>query len=110
MLSTVLFVSTALAQVAAGPDPVACIKTTIGATGQTSKSEIVTTSGNKAQDRGALRFLKALDFSRLPTGVELDQTGYIIVRATGPDTYTIDATDGRLLDACPTPTPYADDV
>lgn len=62
MLSTVLFVSTALAQVAAGPDPVACIKTTIGATGQTSKSEIVTTSGNKAQDRGALRFLKALDF------------------------------------------------
>ena len=108
MLSTVLFVSTALVQVASGSDPAACLKTTIEASGQTSKSEIVTTTGSKPQDRGALRFLKALDFSRLPTGVELDQTGYIIVRATGPDTYTIDATDGRLLEACPAATPSED--
>ena len=101
MIETMLTLAVAIAQPVEGSETAACIRTTIGASGRTSNSELVVSSGNKSHDRGALQFIKALDFSRLPMGVELDQTGHILVRSTGRDTYTVDVTDPRLLESCP---------
>lgn len=101
MIELLVVLATAMTGPAAGTETAACIKTTIGSSGRTSNSKLVVSSGNKSQDQGALQFLRGLDFARLPMGVQLGQTGHILVRSTGRDTYTVDVTDARLLEACP---------
>jgi TonB family protein len=101
MIGSLLLLSGAAAQSAAPAESATCIRTTINAKGRTSNSDVVVSSGDRSQDRGALQFLKALDFSRMPTRVQLDQTGHVLVRATAPETFTLDATGKRLLAACP---------
>lgn len=105
MMEAVLFLALALCGPVDVADPVACIKTTIDASGRTSNNKVISSSGDRSNDRDALQFLRALDFSRVPIGVELGQTGHILVRATGSDTYTVDVTEARLLDSCPTAGP-----
>ncbi len=101
MIEMVLILAAAMASPADRAEPVVCIKTSISASGRTSKSKVIVSSGHRLHDRGALQFLRALDFSRFPVGVELNQTGHILVRASGSGTYTVDVTDARLLEACP---------
>ena len=101
MIELMLIFAATVAQPADVPEYVACIKTSISATGRTSRNRVIVSSGDRSHDRGALQFLRALDFSRLQMGVELDQTGHILVRATGAATYTVDVTEARLLDSCP---------
>ena len=105
MIKLVLLVGVALAQTAGASDPATCIKTSIHPDGRTSGSRVIVSSGNKVLDQGALHFLKLLNFSRVSGGVELGQSGYIMVRATGPDTYTLELPAARLMDACPTSAP-----
>ena len=107
MIGIVLILAVAMAQPSGSAEPVACIKTTIDASGRTSNSKVVVSSGNKSHDRGALQFLRGLDFSRVPMGVHVGQTGHILVRSTGKDTYTVDVTEARLLESCPTREPAA---
>jgi hypothetical protein len=62
---------------------------------------VIVSSGNRKHDQGALQFLKALNFSRVPMGLELDQSGHILVRDTERGVYTVDVTESRLLETCP---------
>ncbi|QOY62060.1 energy transducer TonB [Lysobacter sp. H21R4] len=101
MIEMGLFLAVALAGPASVSEPASCIRTSISESGRTSKSKVIVSSGDKAHDRGALQFLRALDFSRIPMGVELGQTGHIMIRASAPGMYTVDVTEGRLLSSCP---------
>ena len=105
MLNLVLLVGVALAQTAGTSDPATCIKTSIRPDGRTSGSRVIVSSGSKVLDQGALHFLKLLNFSRVSGGVELGQSGYIMVRATAPNTYTLELPGARLMSACPTTAP-----
>jgi hypothetical protein len=91
----------ALSQPEPADDFVTCIKTTIDAAGKTSRSKVIVSSGDRKHDQGALQFLKALNFSRVRMGLELGQSGHILVRQTEPGVYTVDVTERRLLEACP---------
>jgi hypothetical protein len=105
VINLVLLVGVALTQAAGASDPATCIKTSIRPDGRASGSRVIVGSGNRALDQGALRFLKLLNFSRVSGGVELGQSGYIMVRATGPGTYTFELLGARLMGACPTTAP-----
>jgi hypothetical protein len=101
VIEIVLLAAFALNQADSTEAFVACVRTSIDSSGRTSKSRVIVSSGSTKHDRGVLEFLKALDFSRVPMGVELGQTGHILVRASAGGTYTIDVTERRLLETCP---------
>lgn len=101
MLANILLLATVMVDPAPRIEPVTCIRTSISASGRAARAQVVVSSGSKAHDRGALQFLRALDFARMPMGLELGQSGHVLVRGTGPDTYTVDVTDPRLLESCP---------
>ena len=81
------------------PDPVACIQTTIGKNGRTSRSKVIVSSGSPAADRGALTFVGMLDFARMPNSLTRPQTGHMLVTIKGR-AYSFTMSD--LSPSCPT--------
>lgn len=100
MYSLILLATSALAAPAGADVPMVCLRTTITESGRTRGTAVVEGSGNRRDDRGAKRYLEVLDFSRMPLGIALGQTGHVIVNVLGPDTWSLDVTGGALHDSC----------
>ena len=100
MYSLILLATSALAAPASVDTPTVCLATTISASGRTERTRVVEGSGNRGHDRGAKRYLEVLDFARMPPGVALGQSGHVIVRVLGPDTWSVDLTGGALHENC----------
>jgi len=100
MYGMVLLASSVLTAPTGAPAPTVCLQTTITEGGRTRDTRIVESSGNRRDYRGARRYLEIFDFARMPLGVTLGQTGHLIVEVTGPDSWRIDVTGGRLHDSC----------
>jgi hypothetical protein len=104
MLSHILLAAALSGSSAASlPDPVACIKTTIGRNGRTSRSTVIVSSGSPAADRGALAFVGMLDFARIPNRLARPQTGHMLVTIKGREAYSF--TMGDLSPSCPAAVP-----
>ena len=100
MYSLILLATSALAAPASVDTPTVCLATTISASGRTERTRVVEGSGNRRDDRGAKRYLEVLDFARMPLGIAPDQSGHVIVKVLGPDTWSVDVTGGALHESC----------
>jgi hypothetical protein len=81
--------------------PSLCIATTVRHDGRASGSRVAVSSGDESVDKGALDFLKHVDFGRLGTKPALKGTGFVVVTQVGAQAYRLDLVDGALSANCP---------
>ncbi|HUD42539.1 MAG TPA: hypothetical protein VMR06_11170 [Dokdonella sp.] len=88
------------ADTAAAEPPMTCVAATLRADGKFAKRRVEVGSGDKAADRRALAYLGMLDLSRsVPDFEPVRQSGYIVVRQTRPNAFSLAFSDGRGLHA-----------